>query len=123
MINKNTIREVVKSGYRTYEEAKVNDKVLNDGGVETITCNIAELIKKEKKELSGKYSLNNITTGTQFELYLVNLFKDLGYKTNIKGCDRKTVYTMDQEANGILLENGMYIVLSLSYFIIPRFLL
>ena len=41
--------------------------------------------EKEKKELSGKYSLNNITTGTQFELYLVNLFKDLGYKVKHNG--------------------------------------
>ena len=41
--------------------------------------------EKEKKELSGKYSLNNITTGTQFELYLVNLFKDLGYKAKHNG--------------------------------------
>lgn len=41
--------------------------------------------EKEKKELSGKYSLNNITTGTQFELYLVTLFKDLGYKVKHNG--------------------------------------
>lgn len=41
--------------------------------------------EKEKVELSGKYSLNNITTGTQFELYLVNLFKDLGYKAKHNG--------------------------------------
>lgn len=41
--------------------------------------------EKEKKEISGKYSLNNITTGTQFELYLVNLFKDLGYKVKHNG--------------------------------------
>lgn len=41
--------------------------------------------EKEKKELSSKYSLNNIITGTQFELYLVNLFKDLGYKTKHNG--------------------------------------
>ena len=41
--------------------------------------------EKEKKELSGKYSLNNITTGTQFELYLVNLFNDLGYKVRHNG--------------------------------------
>lgn len=41
--------------------------------------------EKEKIELSGKYTLNNITTGTQFELYLVNLFKDLGYKVKHNG--------------------------------------
>lgn len=41
--------------------------------------------EKEKLELSGKYSLNNITTGTQFELYLVNLFKNLGYKAKHNG--------------------------------------
>lgn len=41
--------------------------------------------EKEKIELSGKYTLNNITTGTQFELYLVNLFKDLGYKAKHNG--------------------------------------
>lgn len=41
--------------------------------------------EKEKIELSGKYILNNITTGTQFELYLVNLFKDLGYKAKHNG--------------------------------------
>lgn len=41
--------------------------------------------KKEKEELSGKYTLNNIVSGTQFELYLVNLFKDLGYKVKHNG--------------------------------------
>ena len=40
---------------------------------------------KEKKELSEQYSLNNIVTGTQFELYLVNIFKELGYKTKHNG--------------------------------------
>lgn len=41
--------------------------------------------EKEKNELSGKYSLNNITTGPQFEIFLANLFKDLGYKVKHNG--------------------------------------
>lgn len=41
--------------------------------------------EKEKKELNEKYLLNNITTGTQFELYLANLFRDLGYKVRHNG--------------------------------------
>lgn len=58
--------------------------------------------EKEKKELSGKYSLNNITTGTQFELYLVNLFKDLGYKAKHNG------KSGDQGAD-LILKKGDYI--------------
>lgn len=40
---------------------------------------------KEKKQLDAKYSLNNITTGPQFELYLTNLFKELGYQAKHSG--------------------------------------
>jgi hypothetical protein len=58
--------------------------------------------EKEKKELSGKYSLNNITTGTQFELYLVNLFKDLGYKAKHNG------KSGDQGAD-LILKKGDYV--------------
>lgn len=58
--------------------------------------------EKEKIELSGKYSLNNITTGTQFELYLVNLFKDLGYKAKHNG------KSGDQGAD-LILKKGDYI--------------
>ena len=49
--------------------------------------------KKEKQQLIQKYSLTNITTGSEFELYLGALFKDLGYKvkhtgkTGDQGCD------------------------------------
>ena len=58
--------------------------------------------EKEKIELSGKYSLNNITTGTQFELYLVNLFKDLGYKAKHNG------KSGDQGAD-LILKKGDYV--------------
>lgn len=58
--------------------------------------------EKEKKELIGKYSLNNITTGTQFELYLVNLFKDLGYKAKHNG------KSGDQGAD-LILKKGDYV--------------
>lgn len=58
--------------------------------------------EKEKIELSGKYTLNNITTGTQFELYLVNLFKDLGYKAKHNG------KSGDQGAD-LILKRGDYI--------------
>ena len=58
--------------------------------------------EKEKKELSGKYSLNNITTGTQFELYLVNLFNDLGYKSKHNG------KAGDQGAD-LILKKGDYV--------------
>lgn len=39
----------------------------------------------EEQEFNEKYNLNNITTGSQFELYLENLFKDLGYKVKHSG--------------------------------------
>lgn len=58
--------------------------------------------EKEKIELSGKYSLNNITTGTQFELYLENLFKDLGYKAKHNG------KSGDQGAD-LILKKGDYV--------------
>ncbi len=58
--------------------------------------------EKEKIELSGKYSLNNITTGTQFELYLVNLFKDLGYRAKHSG------KSGDQGAD-LILKKGDYV--------------
>ena len=58
--------------------------------------------EKEKIELSGKYTLNNITTGTQFELYLVNLFKDLGYKAKHNG------KSGDQGAD-LILKKGDYV--------------
>lgn len=50
----------------------------------------------EKKLMDAKYDLNNITTGQQFELYLVNLFKESGYKTKHNG------KTGDQGADLIL---------------------
>ena len=58
--------------------------------------------EKEKIELSGKYTLNNITTGTQFELYLVNLFTDLGYKAKHNG------KSGDQGAD-LILKKGDYV--------------
>lgn len=58
--------------------------------------------EREKIELSGKYSLNNITTGTQFELYLVNLFRDLGYKAKHNG------KSGDQGAD-LILKKGDYV--------------
>lgn len=58
--------------------------------------------EKEKKELSGKYSFNNISSGTQFELYLVNLFKDLGYKVKHNG------KSGDQGAD-LILKKGDYV--------------
>ena len=39
----------------------------------------------EKEELNEEFDLNNISTGTQFELYLTQLFKKLGYKTMHNG--------------------------------------
>ena len=57
---------------------------------------------KEKKEMSEQYNLNNIVTGTQFELYLVNLFKDLGYKTKHNG------KAGDQGAD-LILKRGDYV--------------
>lgn len=39
----------------------------------------------EEQEFNEKYNLNNITTGAQFELYLENLFKELGYKVKHSG--------------------------------------
>lgn len=65
---------------------------------------------KEKEELSGKYSLNNITTGTQFELYLVNLFKDLGYKAKHNG------KAGDQGADLILKMNDYVYVVQAKYY-------
>ena len=58
--------------------------------------------EKEKIELSGKYTLNNITTGTQFELYLVNLFTNLGYKVKHNG------KSGDQGAD-LILKKGDYV--------------
>lgn len=66
--------------------------------------------EKEKKELSGKYSLNNITTGTQFELYLVNLFNDLGYKTRHNG------KAGDQGADLILKKDDYVYVVQAKYY-------
>ena len=65
---------------------------------------------KEKEELSGKYSLNNITTGTQFELYLVNLFKDLGYKTKHNG------KSGDQGADLILKKDNYVYAVQAKYY-------
>lgn len=58
--------------------------------------------QKEKLELSGKFTLNNITNGTQFELYLTNLFKELGYKTKHNG------KAGDQGAD-LILKKGDYV--------------
>ena len=66
--------------------------------------------EKEKNELSGKYKFNNITTGTQFELYLVNLFKDLGYKTKHNG------KSGDQGADLILRKDDYVYVVQAKYY-------
>ena len=57
---------------------------------------------KEKQEIDAKYSLNNISTGTQFELYLTEIFKKLGYKTIHNG------KAGDQGAD-LILKKGDYI--------------
>lgn len=66
--------------------------------------------EKEKKEQSEKYSLNNITTGTQFELYLVNLFNELGYKTKHNG------KAGDQGADLILKKDDFVYVVQAKYY-------
>lgn len=57
---------------------------------------------KEKEEINEEYNLNNISTGTQFELYLTELFKKLGYKTLHNG------KAGDQGAD-LILKKGNYI--------------
>lgn len=57
---------------------------------------------KEMKELSGKYTLNNIVTGPQFEMYLENLFNELGYKVKRSG------KAGDQGAD-LILKKGDYV--------------
>jgi restriction system protein len=60
---------------------------------------------KEMKELNGKYLLNNIVSGEQFEIYLETLFKDLGYK--VKRCGKSG----DQGADLILkIDDYVYAV-------------
>lgn len=66
--------------------------------------------EKEKKELSGKYSLNNIVTGTQFELYLVRLFEDLNYKVKHNG------KAGDQGADLILKKDDYIYVVQAKYY-------
>ena len=51
---------------------------------------------KEKKEFSEMNNLNSISSGTEFELYLVKIFKELGYK--VKHCGK----TGDQGADLIV---------------------
>lgn len=57
---------------------------------------------KEKDEIDAKFSLNNISTGTQFELYLTEIFKRLGYKTIHNG------KAGDQGAD-LILKKGNYV--------------
>ena len=66
--------------------------------------------EKEKQEQLEKYSLNNISTGTQFELYLSNLFKELNYKTKHNG------KAGDQGADLILKKNDMIYVVQAKYY-------
>lgn len=65
---------------------------------------------KEKKQMSAKYSLNNITTGPQFELYLTNLFKDLGYQAKHSG------KAGDQGADLILKKKNYVYVVQAKYY-------
>ena len=56
--------------------------------------------KKEQNEVNAKYVLNNIASGTQFELFLTNLFRDLGYKV------KHTGKAGDQGADLIIMKNN-----------------
>ena len=66
--------------------------------------------KKEKAQLDAKYSLNNISTGPQFEIYLSKLFKDLGYKTKHNG------KAGDQGADLILKKDNYIYVVQAKYY-------
>lgn len=64
----------------------------------------------EEQEFNDKYNLNNITTGSQFELYLENLFKDLGYKVKHSG------NTGDQGADLVLKYGEKIYVVQAKYY-------
>lgn len=64
----------------------------------------------EEQEFNEKYNLNNITTGSQFELYLENIFKDLGYKV------RHTGKAGDQGADLVLKYGDKIYVVQAKYY-------
>lgn len=65
---------------------------------------------EERKVIEEKYNLNNITTGSQFELYLENVFKDLGYKV------RHTGKAGDQGADLVLKYGDKIYVVQAKYY-------
>ena len=67
---------------QTYKYAGVyNYNVKHSEKIDMRTRYLHGDFSKEKEEINEKYNFNNISTGTQFELYLTELFKKLGYKT------------------------------------------
>lgn len=66
--------------------------------------------EKEREQLDAEYSLHNISTGPQFELYLSKLFKELGYKT------KHTGKAGDQGADLILKKNDYIYVVQAKYY-------
>lgn len=88
---------------RTNEYIKLyNHKVAHNNKVLDKERYLKGDFEKEKIELSGKYTLNNITTGTQFEIYLVNLFRDLGYKA-------KHIGKAGDQGADLILKKGDYV--------------
>jgi len=65
---------------------------------------------REQEIIDSRYSLNNITTGDQFEIYLVNLFKALKYKSKRVG------KTGDQGADLILKKDDYVYVVQAKYY-------
>lgn len=64
----------------------------------------------EKEEKSLKYNMMNLHSGNDFELYLVNLFRELNYK--VKHCGK----TGDQGGDLIVSKNDMTYVVQAKYY-------
>lgn len=64
----------------------------------------------KKMKMSGKYLLNNITTGTQFVVYLIKLFKNLEYKVKYNG------KTGDQNYNLIVKKDDYVYAIHTKYY-------
>ena len=65
----------------------------------------------EKEEKSLKYNMINLHSGNDFELYLVNLFRELNYK--VKHCGK----TGDQGGDLIVSKNDMTYVVQAKYYL------
>ena len=92
--SKNTIGTYINILKKFSEwEDSYNEKYLLNNNQRKKERYLKGYFKKEKQQLIQKYSLTDITTGSEFELYLGALFKDLGYKvkhtgkTGDQGCD------------------------------------